>query len=107
MEFAFGTNPTDANSFFSTRASITSKGTDGFLTMSFRRPAGWVLDYFIEASQEMQAWTQEAAEVIVARSPHRLFDGTGTKEVFYSLGKATSVRPNGFLRVRAVPKQQQ
>ena len=106
-EFAFGTSPTDAGSFFSARARITFKGTDDHLTMSFRRPAGSILDYVIEASQDMSVWTQDPLEVGVDGNPSRHFDGTGTIEVQCSLGKATSVRQSGFIRVRAVPKPQQ
>ena len=106
-EFAFGTNPTDAGSFLSTRASITFNGTDDYLTMSFRRPAGSILDYVIEASSDMSVWTQDPLELGVGRNPSRYFDGTGTIEVLCSLGKATSVRQSGFIRVRALPKPQQ
>jgi hypothetical protein len=103
-EFAFGTNPTNASSFFSVQPSVTFKDSSAFLTMSFRQPAGSILDYVIQASPDLQAWSGDPAEVVVARPPRRLFDGTGRVEVFYSLANSTSVRPNGFLRVSAVSK---
>ena len=103
-EFAFGTDPRDPKSFSSLQARLTSKGPDRFLTLSFRRPAGSIVDYLVEASPDLKVWTKDASELNGALSPRALFDGTGTIEAFWSLRKSTAVRPNGFLRVNASPK---
>ncbi len=105
-ELAFGTNPTNASSFFTPHPTVTFRGADGFVTLSFHRPAGSVLDYSIQASPDLREWTQNAAEVGPAQNPRTLFDGTGTMEVFYSLRKPTRLRPTGFLRVQVIPKPQ-
>jgi hypothetical protein len=104
-EFAFGTDPRDPKSFSSIQTQLTSKGQERFLTLSFRRRAGSILDYLIEASPDLKVWTEDASELSAARSPRGLFDRTGTIEAFWSLKKSTLVRPNGFLRVNASAKK--
>ena len=104
-EFAFGTDPRDPKSFSSVQAQLTSNGQDRFLTLSFRRRAGSIVDYLVEASPDLKVWTKDASELNGAQSPRRLFDGTGTIEAFWSLRKSTGVRPNGFLRVNANPQK--
>jgi len=103
-EFAFGTDPRDPKSFSSVQAQLTSKGPDRLLTLSFRRRAGSIVDYLVEASPDLKVWTKDPSELDRAQSPRRLFDGTGTIEAFWSLRKPADVRPNGFLRVNASPK---
>ena len=102
-EFAFGTNPTDPNSYTSFKPSMVSRGQQSFLSTTFRRRAGAVLDYFIETSPDLVSWSRSTTE-IVESLPKIRFDGTGTSEVTGSLKHANDIQPNGFLRVRAVPR---
>ena len=102
-EFAFGTNPTDPKSNTSFKPSMVSHGQQNFLSTTFRRRAGAVLDYFIEASPDLVSWNRSTTE-IAESLPKIRFDGTGTSEVTGSLKHANDIQPNGFLRVKAVPR---
>jgi hypothetical protein len=104
-EFAFGTNPNDPASALPLRASLSGAGDQQTLTITFRRRAGAILDYFIESSPDLKQWSASAANVLLLQPPRNLFDGTGTSEAAYSLTSPAIIQPAGFLRVRAVPRQ--
>lgn len=99
-EFALGTDPTRADStrFVATFASAPANA----FQLRFRRRAGSVLDYFIEASPDLSTWTRTTA----AEAPRILFDGTGTAEVSLSINSPAGAVAHGFFRVRALPNAQ-
>lgn len=105
-EFAFGTDPNDPKSYAAMRPGLIVQGQQNVLSVTFRRRAGAVLDYFIEASPDLQQWTANSTEVVIAQTPQILFDGTGTSKVRYSLTKPVSTSGSGFMRVRAIPRRQ-
>jgi hypothetical protein len=105
-EFAFGTNPKDMKSFTSFKPSTVINGREKFLSLTFRRRAGSILDYSIEASPDLTLWKRGATE-LTQQLPTIRFDGSGTLEVTSSLKASMSAQPYGFLRVKALPRPQQ
>ena len=103
-EFAFGTNPADAKSFSSLYPSLAFGGEQSVLSVPFRRRAGAILDYVIEASSDLKYWTARPTEIAWTQDPRNLFDGTGTAEAVCTLTKAAGAGRIGFLRIRAVPR---
>jgi hypothetical protein len=103
-EFAFGTNPQDAQSRWSISAAVVAAGSQGFPTVTFRRRAGSILDYFVEVSPDLQHWTAVTSDIALAHPLRNLFDGTGTSEAMYSFSTSIGDQPRRFVRVRAVPR---
>lgn len=106
-EFAFGTDPANGQAFLAARPILTLDGQQTILSITFRRQAGSLLDYVVEASTDLERWSASTAEVVVKIPPRNLFDGTGTAEVTYALTKPVTASQRGFVRVRAVPRQRQ
>src|SRR5262245_1482164 len=52
-EYAFGTNPNDANSRTSFRPSLSGTGSNQTFSVSFRRRAGSCIEYFLEGSTDL------------------------------------------------------
>ena len=105
-EYSFGTDPTNASSVPVLQPKLTVPGPDGFLTLEFRRRSGTFLNYRVEASPDLGAWTSDPLEVGPVGLPLLLFDGTGTMRVTYSLKRPTGARPAGCLRIHASPGPQ-
>lgn len=103
-EFVFGTSPTDPNSRVLLRPKVVANGSQKTLSVSFRRPAGSMVDYRIDASSDLQQWSSGVADVLTSGVPRIAFDGTGTAEATFSLAKPVAGNPLGFLRVKATPK---
>jgi hypothetical protein len=104
-EFAFGTNPKDAKSRTSFKPSTVFIGREKFLSLTFRRRAGSILDYAVEASPDLTRWSRSTTD-LTQQLPAIHFDGTGTAEVTCTLKAATTSQPYGFLRVKALPRAQ-
>jgi len=103
-EFAFGTDPTDPRSW-PLKPGLISDGPQRYLSVSFRRRAGAMLDYLVEASSDLQRWSSVAADVVVVVPPRNLFDGTGTMQTTCRLALPLADQRQGFLRVRALARQ--
>jgi len=104
-EFAFGTDPKNSRSGSLVRTTLSSSAGQTFLSLTFRRRAGSILDYIVETSPDLEHWTASTAEVAVKKQPRNLYDGTGTSEVTYGLVNPVSQRQHQFVRVRAVPRK--
>ena len=104
-EFSFGTDPKDMQSSSPVRPKLLSDGRPTYLSVTFRRRAGSILDYIVEASPDLEHWSASTAEITMKKAPRNLYDGTGTAEVTYSLVKPISESAQRFVRVRAVPRQ--
>jgi len=101
-ELAFGTDPTKAASHVAVHTQMSGVASQRVMRMSFRRRAGSVLDYALEASSDLAHWSANSPQVTEANSPRNLFDGSGTVEVLYET--PATAAPQGFLRVRAAAK---
>lgn len=104
-EFAFGTDPRDPKSTAIFKPSVGTEGGQTFFSVTFRRRAGAILDYVVEASEDLQHWSPASTDVKIKSAPRNLFDGTGTSEVTYSLTKPIVNNHQSFIRVRAIPRQ--
>lgn len=104
-EYAFGTDPKNAKSGSPVRSSLTSSAGQTFLSVTFRRRAGAVLDYIVETSTDLKDWTASTTEVAVKKQPRNLYDGAGISEVTYGLVNPVSQSQHKFVRVRAVPRK--
>jgi hypothetical protein len=104
-EYAFGTDPKNPKSGALVRTALTSSAGQSFFSLTFRRRAGSILDYFVETSSDLEHWTASTTEVAVKRQPKNLYDGTGTSEVTYGLVNPVSQSQHKFVRVRAVPRK--
>lgn len=102
-EYAFGTNPNDANSKSSFQPTVTGSGPDQTFTLTFRRRAGSALNYLLDCSPTLEPWSSTPADVTVTQPFVNLFDGTGTGQVQCILTTPVPNRSRGFLRVRAEP----
>lgn len=101
-EFAFGTDPADPRSvpFVTSRFSPFS----GIFSLTYRRRAGSVADYFVETSSDLRQWLPAPPELGTAQMKI-LYDGTGRAEVNYSFARTTNDPPSRFIRVRAEVKK--
>ena len=99
-EFAFGTNPKDAASYRPIGVTIAQ----GLPTVTFRRRAGSVLDYFVEVSPDLQKWTATTSSTAKAQPLRNLFEGTGTAEATFTFNASIEDDPVRFVRVRALPR---
>ncbi len=100
-ELAFGTKPNDAKSSPKAKPALVFKGGQGFLSVSFRRPAGTIFQYFVETSTDLKVWTPSSTGGLTTETSRNLFDGTGTSETTVSFTKPIADSPARFLRVRA------
>ena len=105
-EYAFGTNPKDANSKTSFRPTLTGTGADRQFAVTFQRRAGSCVDYIIDSSPDLTPWTSSGATVNVIEPFKNLFDGTGTGQTTCQLTAPVQGQPRTFLRMRAVPRIQ-
>jgi hypothetical protein len=103
-EYAFGTNPKDANSRTSFRPSLSGTGSNQTFSVSFRRRAGSCIEYFLEGSMDLSQWSASTGTVTMNESFRNLFDGTGTGRATCSLTAPVPSQTQNFLRVRATPK---
>ncbi len=99
MEFAFGTDPNLPDPPMVFRPTMQPGGS---LSVQFRRRAGSVLDYVVEASPDLEHWTADSSVLQLMEGPRNLYDGTGTAEERY-LFIPPAGEKNGFLRVEAIP----
>jgi hypothetical protein len=102
-EYAFGTDPNDANSKSSFQPTVTGSGPDQSFTLTFRRRAGSALSYLFESSPEFEPWSPSAGDVMLTQPFLNLFDGTGTGRTQCTLTTPVQAHSREFLRVRAVP----
>ena len=100
-EFAFGTDPNDAGSKAQIFKAVTAQDTFIF---SFRRQAGSLINFSVEASNDLEFWDDSLDHFIFSGPPQSVFDGTGVAEVVGTLSKPLSDAAHHFVRVRATPK---
>ncbi|MBI2927068.1 MAG: hypothetical protein HYY24_15340 [Verrucomicrobia bacterium] len=101
-ELAFGMDPTKAESHAVIFPQMSLVASQRVMRVSFRRCAGSLLDYSLEASSDLFPWSAGTVRVTEVGLARNLFDGSGTVEVLYEMPASTA--PQGFLRVRAVPR---
>ena len=101
-EFAFGTDPTDPNSHPNFSPAVMSTGQPELITVSFRRQAGAVLDYFVESSTDLSHWVYDPNQIQTLQGATAMYDGKGTAAASYGL--VMEPQPWGYLRIRALPR---
>jgi hypothetical protein len=98
MEFAWGTDPTDAKSKPGLDFGITR---DGRFNVGYYRWSGGVFKYLMEASKDFRTWDGTAASVRFG-PPANLHDGTGRARMVFYTAKSPKVELLNFLRVKAI-----
>lgn len=101
LELAFGTWPQDR--MFKPQVSYGLDGTRR-LVVSFRRWAGGLFDYSVEASADLKTWSSDSEFIAPLRPPRNLFDGTGSSEEVHILSQSANGAPAQFIRIRALPR---
>jgi hypothetical protein len=99
-EYAFGTNPLDANSRPVIAPRIVASPQGSVLNLKLRRRAGAYLDYRLDESTGVQNWS--ASTALAGPEWHNMFDGTGTVEATYLV---PANLPERFFRLRVLPSQ--
>lgn len=100
-EFAFGTDPRDPSSYAPMKAAFSRLNTTRPVVYTFRRPAGSIMNYFIETSPSAHGvWSVEPGALTVEPA-RNLYDGTGTVEVNCRPTATALQGPAQFMRVRA------
>ncbi|MEW6159163.1 MAG: hypothetical protein AB1813_17190 [Verrucomicrobiota bacterium] len=103
-EFAFGTKPNDAKSVFHPALQFMTSGSEKTFAMQFQRRAGSMLNFIVETSSDLKNWSSSSSD-LAEITPHRLrYDGSGTLETGFNLTRTLAAQPNGFIRVRALPR---
>jgi hypothetical protein len=103
-EYAFGTNPTNANSKTSFLPTLIVTETNRYFQVSFRRRAGHALDYVLESSSDLVAWSAAPGTITIIEPFKNLCDGTGTGQTTCKLTVPIEGQSRSFLRVRAMPR---
>lgn len=104
QEFAFGTPPTDGNSYPRFVPQLAKTGSITSLTLAFPRFSGGMLDFAVETSADLTAWSAAPADIIPVSAPTPLYNGMGTDEVRYRRATPVTGPSAGFIRVRAASK---
>lgn len=100
-EFAFGTDPNEANSRPSMPYVLTEQRTFIF---SFNRRAGNMVDYLPEFTTDLVNWDGTLNPFIYQGPARNLFDGSGMSEVIITLSAQVEENRLGIVRLRPVPR---
>ncbi len=103
-EFAFGTNPINAGSHAPIFCQLSWPQRHPEFSVLFRRPAGGMINFTVEASTDLATWSSFGTQLAPAGTPRVLFDRTGTAEAKYLLDAPYGDSSPRFIRVRAVPR---
>jgi hypothetical protein len=95
LEFAFGTDPLDPASHPVFQPSFS---TSGQAMLTFKRWASPGLDYLVDASTNLAAWTSSAT--LIRGATTNLFDGTGRASATYTFVKPRSLQNTGIVRLK-------
>ncbi len=104
LEYAFGTDPTNRSDVKALHFAPAALPPANSVSFSFRRRAGSILNYVVEASSDLKQWTTITPDLLSVSPPRNLFDGTGTSEVVCASTAAGRIEPLRFLRVRATAR---
>ena len=99
-EYAFGSNPTTANSNVEATPGMITIGPDKYLTLTFKRPVNAIdLNYFVECSDSLtgDSWYLDALPVA---APVSL--GNGLEQITYRDTIAMTDGPRRFMRATAI-----
>jgi len=102
-EYAFGTNPLNAGLKPVFTTMVHGTGASRQLSLVFQRRAGRGVDYYIEASTDLTAWTAGPAVLIATEPFTNFYDGAGIGRSEYRLAAPIPSQSAGFVRLRAVP----
>jgi hypothetical protein len=98
-EFAWGTDPTDAQSKPRLAYSITG---DGQFMVSYYRWGGGVFNYSMEASSDLQTWDGSSLSVRYGNAQN-LYDGSGRSQMTVYPTQQVKSYPRSFLRLLVIP----
>jgi hypothetical protein len=98
-EFAFGSDPLDANSH---PLLETGWNSSNQFTVSFNRCAGTAFEYFVDMSTNLVRWSSGSTSIRSGIT--NLFDGTGRSRATYNLVRSADAQPSAFVRVDAEAK---
>lgn len=98
MEFAFGSDPSNANDKPVVAFSLNNAGRG---VLQFKRWFGNLVTYAVESSNDLQSWQPISSTFVAHRN---LFDKTGYFETTFTLEQSAWDEEIRFLRVRAIPQ---
>ena len=103
-EFAFGSDPTRADSRPEPLGVALHPGIPPVLDLTFRGRAGSLLDYSVEGAAELGIWTGEPPRTLSSVTVANQFDGTGTAQRTLRLTPLSTDTAHEFLRLRALSR---
>lgn len=102
-EYAFGTNPLNADLKPVFTTVVRGTGASRQLSLVFQRRAGRGVGYYVEASTDLAEWTAGPAALMATEPFTNFYNGAGIGRSEYQLTLPIPSQSSGFIRLRAIP----
>jgi hypothetical protein len=104
-EYAFGTNPSKADSCTPVQCMMVEQGGQHFLQVEFNRRMGAQVSYKQKTSTDLAGWAAPAPGAVIDEPLQNLFDGSGTGRAVFRTTTPAGGAPPSFFRMLAEPAE--